>query len=175
MDHIDDGDRHDAGIVRLLTDVLLAVPRLVALLGLALLYYVAPAALFYVAPAALFAWGRATGASGTGGTGATSGRRISACLAGRWAAAWAVSIALVVAARTVGRGPVVGLLRWMERDAAALPTHPATFAQTTVDGTAALAIVVLTLVVFVVLAAPFIIPIVAAGHLVVSWLRRGTR
>ncbi len=164
MDHIDDEGRRSTRIVRLLTDVVWAVPRLVALLMQALLYY--------VAPAALFAWGRATGASGTGGTAATSGRRFPARLVGRWAVTWAAFLALLVAVRTVGRVQFVGLLRWMGDVAAVLPAHP-TFAQTLAVLPATVALLILPLVVIAVLAGPVLIPVIAAGHIAVAWLRGG--
>ncbi len=166
MDHIDDEDRRNAGTFRLLTDVGQAVRRLAALLWLAMLYL--------VAPAALFAWGRATGASGTAGRGTTSGTRFPAHVAARWAVTWAASLALFVAVRTVGRAPFVGLLRWITAAAPALPAHP-TNGQTLAALPVTLRLSILTLAVLAVLAGPVLVPLIAAGHIVVSWLRGGER
>ncbi len=166
MDRMTDGDRHDVGIVRLLTGVVLAVPRLVVLRGLALTYD--------VAPATLFAWGRATDASSTGGADATSGRRFPTRVAGRWAATWVASLAVFSAVRTVARAQFVGLLRWIGDVAAALPAHP-TFAQTLGALPATGALLILPLVVIVVVAGPVLVPVIAAGHIAVSWLRGGAR
>jgi hypothetical protein len=166
MDHIDDEDRRDAGIVRLLTDVGRAVRRLAALLWLAMLYL--------VAPAALFAWGRATGASGTAGRGTTSGRRFPAHVATRWAVTWGASLALFVTVRTIRRAPFVGLLHWAATLTNAPPAHP-TFAQTLAALPATVALMLLPLVVLAVLAGPVLVPLIAAGHIVVSWRRGGER
>ncbi len=166
MDHIDDEDRRDAGTIRLLTDVGRAVRRLAALLWLAMLYL--------VAPAALFAWGRATGASGTAGRGTTSGRSFPGHVAARWAVTWVASLALFVAVRTIERAPFVGLLRWVAALTDALPTHP-TFAQTLAALPVTVALMLLPLVVIAVLAGPVLVPLIAAGHIVVSWRRGGER
>ncbi len=166
MDHIDDEDRRNAGTFRLLTDVGQAVRRLAALLWLAMLYL--------VAPAALFAWGRATGASGTAGRGTTSGRRVPAHVAARWAVTWAASLALFVVVRTIGRAPFVGLLCWITAAAPAPTAHP-TSAQTLTALPVTLGLFILTLAGLVVLAGPVLVPLLAAGHIVVSWRRGGER
>ncbi len=166
MDHIDDEDRRNAGTFRLLTDVGQAVRRLAALLWLAMLYL--------VAPAALFAWGRATGASSTAGRGTTSGRRVPAHVAACWAVTWVASLALFVAVHTIGRAPFVGLLHWVATLTDALPAHP-TFAQTLAALPTTVALMLLPLVVIAVLAGPVLIPLIAVGHIVVSWRRGGER
>ncbi len=176
MDHIDDEDRRDAGIVRLLTDVGRAVRRLAALLWLAMLWLAMLwlAMLYLVAPAALFAWGRATGAFGTAGRGTTSGTRVPAHVTARWAVTWVASLALFVAVHTIGRAPFVGLLHWVATLTDALPAHP-TFAQTLAVLPTTVALMLLPLVVIAVLAGPVLVPLIAAGHIVVSWLWGGAR
>ena len=166
MDHITTGDRRDAGTIRLLTDVGRTVRRLATLLWFALLYL--------VALAALFAWGRATGASGATGRGTTSGRRFPAHVAARWAVTWVTSLALFIAVRTIRRAPFVGLLHWVGTLTDALPAHP-TFAQTLAALPITVALMLLPLVVLAVLAGPVLIPLIAAGHIVVSWRRGGAQ
>ncbi len=161
MDHIEDKGRHDAEAVRLLKDILLAPPRL---LGLALLYCDAPL-------------GPALGdVPDAGGDRHPRGRRrrFPAHVAGRWAVTWGTSLALFVATRTVGRVPFVGLLRWITAAAPALPAHPMN-GQTLAALPVTLGLFILTLAGLVVLAGPVLVPLIAAGHIVVSWRRGGER
>ncbi len=101
-------------------------------------------------------------------------RPVPVVVARRWAVTWAASIALVVATRTVGRAPFVGLLRWTTAAAAALPAHP-TVAQILAALPVTLGLTILTLTVIAVLAGPVLVPVLAAGHIAVSWLRGGVR
>ncbi len=161
MDHIKNEGRHDAEAVRLLKDILLALPRLCGLRGLALLYCAAP-----LGPAQ----GSVPGAGG-GQRPRGRRRRVPAHVAARWAVTWAASLALFVAVRTIGRAQFVGLLRWINAAAPALPAHP-TNAQTLTALPVTLGLFILTLAGLVVLAGPVLVPLLAAGHIVVSW-RRG--
>jgi hypothetical protein len=164
MDHIEDKGRHDAKAVRLLKDILLAPPRLCGLRGLALLYCDAPL-------------GPAQGdVPDVGGDRRPRGRRrrFPAHVAGRWAVTWGASLALFATVRTVGRAPFVGLLRWITAAAPALPTHP-TNGQTLAALPVTLGLFILTLAALAVLAGPVLVPLIAAGHIVVSWLWGGER
>ncbi len=164
MDYIEDKGRHDAKAVRLLKDILCAPPRLCGLRRLALLYCDAPL-------------GPTQGdVPDAGGDRRPRGRRrrVPAHVAARWAVIWGASLTLFVAVRTVGRAPFVGLLRWITAAAPALPAHP-TFAQTLAALPATVALMLLPLVVIAVLAGPVLVPLIAAGHIAMSWLRGGAR
>ena len=160
MDHIEDKGWHDAKAVRLLKDILRAPPRLCGLRGLAVLYCGAPRG----------------DVPDAGGDRHPRGqwRRFPPHVAGRWAVTWGASLALFVTVRTVGRAPFVGLLRWITAAAPALPTHP-TNGQILAALPATLGLGILTLAVLAVLAGPVLVPLIAAGHLSVSWLRGGAR
>jgi len=162
MDHIKNEGRHDAEAVRLLKDILLALPRLCGLRGLALLYCAAP-----LGPAQ-------GGVPGAGGGQRPRGRRrrVPAHVAVRWAMTWAASLALFVAVRTVGHAHFVGLLRWINAAAPALPAHP-TNAQTLAALPVTLGLNILALVVLAILAGPVLVPVLAAVHVAVAWLRGG--
>jgi len=101
-------------------------------------------------------------------------RRFPAHVAGRWAVTWGASLALFVTVRTVGRAPFVGLLRWITAAAPALPTHP-TNGQTLAALPVTLGLGILTLAVLVVLAGPVLVPLIAAGNIIASWLWGGAR
>jgi len=168
MDHIEDTGRHDAEAVRLLKDILRALPRLCGLRGLALLYCDAPL-------------GPAQGdVPDAGGDQRPRGQRPRGqrprfpVVAARWAVTWAASLALFIAVHTIGRGPFVGLLRWITAVAPAPTAHP-TSAQTLTALPVTLGLFILTLAVLVVLAGPVLVPLIAAGHIVVSWRRGGAR
>jgi len=86
----------------------------------------------------------------------------------------AASLALFVVVRTIGRAPFVGLLCWITAAAPAPTAHP-TSAQTLTALPVTLGLFILTLAGLVVLAGPVLVPLLAAGHIVVSWRRGGER
>ena len=108
------------------------------------------------------------------GDGESGRQRFPVVVARRWAMTWAVSLALFIATRTVGRVPFVGFLRWITAAAAALPAHP-TSTQTLAAMPSNIGLSILTLAVIAVLAGPVLVPVLAAGHIVVAWLRGGAR
>jgi len=101
-------------------------------------------------------------------------RSFPVVVAARWAVTWAASLALFVAARTVGRAPFIGLLRWIHAAAPALPAHPTT-AQTLYGLPVYLGLFILTLAVLAVYLGPVLVPVLAVGHIAVAWLRGGAR
>ena len=106
--------------------------------------------------------------------GATTRRRFPTRVAGRWIVAWAASIALFVALRTAGHGPFVAVLGWAVARAVALPAHP-TLAQTLDALPLTLALPLLFLAVIVALTGPLLLPVIAALHVAVAWVRGGAR
>jgi hypothetical protein len=102
-------------------------------------------------------------------------RRFPAVVAGCWAVAWAASLALYVATRTVGHAPFVALLHGASARVDALPAHPTTLAAMGQVAGVGLMIGLMVLAVIVVLAAPLCLPALAAGHIIVAWLRGGAR